>query len=322
MKTFQTFCSDIAEQVREHLGEGYEVRLRSVRKNNNVTLEGLMIRCGDRNVVPTIYLDPYYEQYREGRIEEHILEDILKLYEDSREPWKTEPSFDFESIREKVFFRLMNLQRNREELAAMPHIEIGDLAVGFQWSVDTDDCRVGTVRITDEQADMWGVTTEELTDLAIKNAERSAPPVLRSIEDVLLEILDNGELPFGSEENEEKARLKETLSNEESRREFPMYVLTNGNSNMGAAALLALPFLERFREKLGEDFWILPSSIHEVILIPVSKANDRRKLSDMVREINETQVPLQEFLSDEVYCYSEFENLMPEDFREKLLAAG
>ena len=99
-----------------------------------------------------------------------------------------------------------------------------------------------------------------------------------------------------------------------------MYVLSNSRAHMGASALLALPFLEEFRERIGEDFWILPSSIHEVILVPMSKVCDRAKLCAMVREINETQVPPQEVLSDEVYTYGEFESMMPVEFRTQLQA--
>ena len=157
------------------------------------------------------------------------------------------------------------------------------------------------------------MTTDELTKLAVENSARDVPPVLKSIEEVLHEIVrDNGGSFCGLTESE----LKESSSEQE----FPMYVLTNSRSHMGASALLALPFLDEFRERIGEDFWILPSSIHEVILVPVSKVEDRAKLCAMVREINETQVPPQEVLSDEVYSYGEFEDMMPVGFRAQLQA--
>ena len=181
--------------------------------------------------------------------------------------------------------------------------------------MDTDDCRLGSVRVTDEQVELWGVSTEELTRLAIANSVRESPPVLRNIEDVLREILvNNGGSCCGFDLKE----LNECCEEQE----FPMYVLTNQRCHMGASALLALPFLYEFRERIGEDFWILPSSIHEVILVPVSKVSDRERLSAMVHDINETQVPPQEVLADTVYSFCEFENLMPADFRMQLQAGA
>ena len=313
MKNFQEFCECVCEHVRGILGEDYTISMKSVRKNNNITMEGLLIRYLDSSVAPTIYLNPYYEQYSEGRTISHIAEEVAEIYRNNRDPWKEAPSFEFSEIRDKILFRVINRGLNEEELMHMPHVEIGDFAVGFQWVVDTDDRRLGSVRVTDEQAESWGVTTDELTKLAVENSARDVPPVLKSIEEVLHEIVrDNGGSFCGLTESE----LKESSSEQE----FPMYVLTNSRSHMGASALLALPFLDEFRERIGEDFWILPSSIHEVILVPVSKVEDRAKLCAMVREINETQVPPQEVLSDEVYSYGEFEDMMPVGFRAQLQA--
>lgn len=315
MKNFREFCECICEHVREMLGEEYSISVKSVRKNNNITMDGLLIRHADSAVVPTIYLNPYYEQYAEGRTILHIAEEVADVYRSNREPWKEPPSFDFAEIRDKILFRVINRTLNEEELLHMPHVEIGDLAVGFQWVVDTDDKRLGSVRVTDEQAELWGVTTEELTQLAVANSARETPPVLKNIEEVLQEILrENG----GSYAGLTNADVEEACE----QREFPMYVLSNSRSHMGASALLAVPFLEEFRERIGEDFWILPSSIHEVILVPVSKVEDRAKLCAMVREINETQVPPQEVLSDEVYSYGEFESMMPIEFRTQLQVGG
>ena len=310
MKNFQEFCVCVCEHARNLLGEEYEITMKTVRKNNNITMDGMLIRRPDSAIAPTVYLNPYYEQYAEGRTIAHIAEEVTQIYQKNREPWKEAPSFEFSDIRDKILFRVINRGMNEEELMHMPHIEIGDLAVGFQWVVNTDDRRLGSVRVTDEQAEFWGVTTEELTQLAVENSARDVPPVLRNIEDVILEIVRENGGRF--------AGLSEEELTEAEPGEFPMYVLTNRQSHMGASALLDIPFLDGFRERIGEDFWILPSSIHEVILVPVSQMADRDRLRAMVRQINETQVPPQEVLSDEVYSYEEFESLMPEEFRHQL----
>ncbi len=305
------------------MGAGYEVTLRTVKKNNNVTLTGLMIREDGANVIPTIYLEPYYEEYLEGRLLPGIEEEILDIYRKNRVPWQTQLNLDYGSVKDRIFFLMMNRGLNHDLLESMPHVEIGDLAVGFQWIVDLEEKQIGAVRITEDQTSMWNVTTEELIQAALNNTVRSLPPVLKSIEDVLREILIGESGQDDSTENAEKREeIVRLLGAETDRKTFPMYVLSNETARLGASSLLSLPFLNRFRDTIGEDFWILPSSIHEVILVPESEVEDREKLKQMVREINETQVPIQEFLSDEVYLYSEFEKLIPDSFRTRLLQAG
>lgn len=256
MKNFHEFCACVCEHVRGMLGEEYTISMKSVRKNNNIAMDGMLIRYADSTVAPTVYLNPYYEQYAEGRTIAHIAEEVAEIYRSNSNPWKEEPNFEFSNIRDRIMFRVISRTLNEEELLHMPHVEIGDYAVGFQWTVDTDDRRLGTVRVTDDQVELWGVTTDELTQLAVANSAREFPPVLRNIEDVLREILqENG----GSCCGFTMADVEESCPGNE----FPMYVLSNSRSHMGASAILDLPFLDEFRERLGEDFWILPSSIHE-----------------------------------------------------------
>ena len=61
-------------------------------------------------------------------------------------------------------------------------------------------------------------------------------------------------------------------------------------------------------QKLGENYYILPSSIHEVIVVPESKSPVKQDLEEMVREINETQVEEEEILSYRAYYFSRKEN--------------
>ena len=82
-----------------------------------------------------------------------------------------------------------------------------------------------------------------------------------------------------------------------------MYVLTNSLRNYGAACLFYPHVLEMVGEMLKEDYYVLPSSVHEVIIVPESKALDADEMSEMVVEINETQVEPEEVLSDHAYFY-------------------
>ena len=82
-----------------------------------------------------------------------------------------------------------------------------------------------------------------------------------------------------------------------------MYVMTNTRGINGAACLLYKNALARFAQKLKQDLFLLPSSVHEVILVPKSDILKKEDLSEMVREINKTEVSPKEVHSDTVYVY-------------------
>jgi hypothetical protein len=83
-----------------------------------------------------------------------------------------------------------------------------------------------------------------------------------------------------------------------------MYVLTNASGSLGAAALFYPDVKEKAAELLGGDYYILPSSVHEVILVPDSADIKAADLCDMVKQANRTVVDEKDILSDNVYHYS------------------
>ncbi|MCR5604754.1 MAG: DUF5688 family protein [Lachnospiraceae bacterium] len=89
-----------------------------------------------------------------------------------------------------------------------------------------------------------------------------------------------------------------------SKEEHPsMYVLSNSITLNGAAALLDAKTMEDISQKLGGDFIVLPSSIHEVIVLPADVEMDRRDLEAMVQDVNAGEVAPEDRLSDHVYMY-------------------
>lgn len=81
-----------------------------------------------------------------------------------------------------------------------------------------------------------------------------------------------------------------------------MYVLTNAEKMNGAAAILDSKTMEGISEKLGGDFVIIPSSIHEVIILPLNTA-DTDTLNGMVNDVNASEVAPLDVLSNHVYKY-------------------
>ncbi len=141
---------------------------------------------------------------------------------------------------------------------------------------------------------IWGVTEEELYKLAHNNTSRIYRPDLRPMKEVLAELivykLENGEDLSG-------------LIDEIAKDNYTVYVLTNHIKNSGAACVLYDDILENFAKDIDMDFYILPSSIHELILVPDDGYMDAPVLINMVRHVNIHEVAKEDLLSDNIYKY-------------------
>ena len=188
---------------------------------------------------------------------------------------------EFENIRGRVIYRLVNYEKNKEILEDCPHIRLYDLAVTFRWVARIDDVGVSTSLITNKQVKEWGVSVNDLVLAARQNTPRLFPAQIIDMEEMLAGMVSFILYPSA----------------------IPMYILTNEQELNGASALLYGDILKDFANKKGADMYILPSSIHEVIMIPADRIDDPKKLSSMVHEANTTVVSTGDVLSDSVYYY-------------------
>ena len=102
-----------------------------------------------------------------------------------------------------------------------------------------------------------------------------------------------------------------------------MYILSNTLRSYGAACIAYPHILEMIGEILQRDYYVLPSSVHEVVIVPYSSGLDIRELDEMVREINVTQVAEEEVLSSHAYLYRRSTGaLCGRDTRQNGRAAG
>ncbi len=310
------FCETVRETVMQRMGNEFEVSVHAVVKYNNIKMDSLIIRKRNAVVMPSIYLNSFYDEFCNGRELDDIIKEILQLYETHHEDCQREISFSYEDIKDKFFFRIISKTKNEELLSTIPHIDVGSFALVFHCMMFCDEERMGTLRVAWEHCDMWGISLSTLTELTARSSLQLISPTLRPIEDVIEDILWDSLRRYAEESDQPATRdqvdeLLRLLLHKQDQESIPMYVLSNQYGNYGASSLMAIPFLDDFHNALKEDFYILPSSVHEAILVPVSKSPGRQRLQEMVREINESQVPEQEFLSDDVYLYSEFRNELP-----------
>jgi len=302
---YEEFLEKCMEGLKERLGEEYTIQVNTILKNNSITLDGVVILKEGAKLTPNIYLDQYYVLYEQGESLTEIIDSILQVYTDKvAEKNDVEIQFDLESMKDKIIFRLVNREKNQELLSGCPYMDYLDLAVTFHCLIQEQEDCIGTIRITNEHVELWGTNTQQLYQYAMVNTQKLMPPLLRRMEDVLREILQSNQIGMGQEEIQmELERLK--LEDEDSvDNKAQMYILSNTKGINGAACMLYPDVVSNFARLLKSDVYILPSSIHEIILLPASQEYETEKLEEMVADINQTQVPYEEILSNHIYYYS------------------
>ena len=289
----ETFGDTIKTAMELCYGDGVKVVVQDVRKNNGVTLKGLSIVKSDSNISPTIYLEPYYAEYQAGNTMANICREIMEVYEEHsvKHDFDITMVTDFNKVRSNVCFKVINAEKNKDLLATTPHKLVLDLAVVFYIEVMQDKTGNGTILVQNHFMDMWdGVDTDTLYRLALANTQRKYRGRVCSMFTVMTEVLDE-------EYAEEFFELMVDA-------DVPMYVASNVQKLLGAGVVLYDNLLRTFAERIGGDFYILPSSTHEVLFVPASIGMDVGYLRQMVRDVNATEVSEQEFLSNNVYYYS------------------
>lgn len=288
--TYQEFKKKTVHAISAKLGPSYRVALQDIIKNNDTHLDGLTILSENSNISPTIYLNYYYEQYLSGKNLSLIHDEILLSYRKNAPTTSIDISFftDFTKVKERIIFKLVNYERNKELLSKVPHIRYLDLALIFNCFVNSSEDGCATILIYHHHLSFWNITTEELYTLAMKNTPRLLQYQLQNMAEVVIDLFCD-----------ETSDLFD-----ENFQPIPMYVLSNTTKLNGSGCILYEDLLSDISKKIDSDFYILPSSIHEVLLIPVEHATSYSELTSMVREVNATQLTREEILSDHVYFYS------------------
>lgn len=317
---FDKFIEEIKQMVKEYLGEAVRVEDKTVLKNNGVKLTGIVIMEGKQNCIPNIYLNGYYEQFKEGRCLFDIVYEIAKYYEEHKiEKQINMNSFsDFEQVKDAICFRLINYEKNEELLKQIPHIPYLDLAIVFFCIVNNECIGNGSILIKNEHLKKWQVDLKCVQSYAFCNTKKIFKGRIKPMEDVICEMMKKKmimEIERSIEEQmdsrvkitEEMVEpiIQEMMCKVYSEAKGPkMYVASNESKNFGAAAILYDSFLADFANKTQSDYYILPSSIHEVILVPVGNEEDEvLQLKRMVCEVNHTELDMEEILSDSIYLF-------------------
>lgn len=305
---YDKFINDITEMVKINMGEDYSVHTYKVTKNNSLELDSLVILQNGMNFAPNIYLLPYYEAYIQGADIKKLADRLCGVYRNYSVPALNENfTFSYEDVKSFIIYRLVSYDRNKKLLEKIPHIRYLDMAITFHYLVREDNDGIGTIRITNEHMKLWESSLEALYLLAVNNTKSLFPSVIRSMDEVILGMLKE-EMALDNENGKSDHILGSILGDQEYSNQHKMFILSNEKGINGATCLLYENVLKDFTNLIHSDLFILPSSIHEVILVPYDRTITKEALIEMVRDVNYTQVARDEVLSDRVYYYSRKKN--------------
>lgn len=297
--SFEEFRENILQEIRVRADGAFQVKKHDVIKNNNVKQTGIAVVKEEADIGPCVYLDELYREYESegmklGEIADEVYRLILKYEEDT-------PDVDlsgyrnWETVQGDIYPKLVNAEQNKELLEKIPHRDFLDLAVVY-YAVARDHARedIGTFLIHNGHMEIWGQEEENIYQTALMNMRADGEADLITIERIVEHMLG---IPF-QEKDGNASRDKD------------MYILTNHRRRFGAAEILDRKTLRMIADKVGDSFIVLPSSIHETIILPPKDVKKYDGLAKMVREVNDTQVDMEERLSYHVYVYSRDEETL------------
>ena len=287
--TFSEFEAYVREHILTDWCAGRTLDIHKIKKNNGVELTAMLIPEEGCCITPTFYLEDFYEMYlQDGHLPELVdwIRERYRLAEESVAGVNVAKLLNYEAVKDRIIMKMVHYEKNEEMLESCPHIKVYDLAVTFRTLVSLDPSTVSSALVTYQQLDQWGISISDLLLTAEKNTRRLFPSEICTIEEFLEEHCDYPVYDIGD----------------------IFYVVTNDHMINGATVMLYDGLLEEFAEKIGGDFYILPSSIHEVLFVPDRGAVTAGELIAIVHEANETVINESDILSDSVYYYKKKEH--------------
>lgn len=284
-RNFEAFCQTVADNIKDYLPPEYAdsvVELRSEIKNHDVPLMGITVRKENSSFSPVLYLNGFFDPASEqgldvalGRIADaymHAVENV-PMREEFSISWIT----DYAKARERIVCHLCSMEQNQAYLEGKVYRQMDDFAVTYHVLVSEDAGATYSAPVTEDLLQAYGIGKEELHDQAMENTMRLCPPTISSMAEVMASLgAQTDSVP-------------------------PIYVLTNKQMVHGAVGILFPEVMDMVAQKLGNECYVIPSSVHELLLLPKSFSQDYRFIDEMIREVNKTAVSPEEVLGEHVY---------------------
>ena len=301
---FNQFVDEVKGGIKLFLPREYEdaqVRVEEMRKLNENYL-GIAILKEDQVIAPTFNLNQLYEMYQsDPQISmESIMRNITGVVLDTPEQFYLKSITEYENAKEKLFIRVSSAEKNGEMLQNVPHQMREDLVITYHVAISMDEVGRGSTTITNDMLKRYGISEEQLHADAMESSPKIMPLHVDAMKKVIKQIIGGDNKPLIQDKG---FKAMEEVISEGLKEDEPMFVITNQQTMDGASAIFYPEVMKQLGECFQGDFFILPSSIHETIVLPDKGDFDYLSLKSIVQEINNNQVLEEEQLTNDVYHY-------------------
>ena len=297
---YETFKQEFAEDIKEKLSQrGYGDVMTSFHdiEKTNQNYEAISVVQAGSNIGVNFNIENAFASYEHTGDYEGVLASATGVIVgglDQIPAVDVNVLMNYEVMKEKLSVEVISADANEELLAKVPHDRIEDLAVVYRFIMESNEDGRASILVNNDLIERMGVTHEQLRADALENSPEIRPVVIQSMNEVMKEMM-------GPEAYEMFGIPDDT--------EEMMFIATVPDKNSGAGVLAYQDFMDQAAEKIGGDFYVIPSSIHEILLVPDNGEVQAEGLKEMVQEVNATEVSPEEKLSDNVYHYDSKEHI-------------
>lgn len=277
---YNEFRNKLLQHVKSKLKNA---EIRNYTKSNSIEREGIFIQDTEKNCIPLIHLDDLYELYKLTGDMECIAEIVFEISRTSRNIDVRATIGSWENVQSRLAVRLINTVWNQKFLQTLPHREYMDLSLVAYMDFVKNEDGIVSMAVTPNLLQMWRIDEEELFQTALSNL-MNEKFIIRDMEEVIQEM--RGE------------KIKPTPYDGQN------FVFTDKFRKYGSRGLLRTDLLSQFAEEMGTDLFILPDSVHDLILTPVRSELTDADINDMMEVIRVFSEPEQDSLSNSVYYFS------------------
>lgn len=320
---FEEFINTIKDTIKDYLPEDYrdaEVNILENRKlNTNYT--GLTVTREGDTLAPTINLNNLFDSY--SKHPEHsitaVMQEVASVIQHTPETFDIGRIMDYDRVKKNLFMRLSAAEKNADVLEHAPHIRKEDLAITFHIMLDQSDKGTATTMINDNMMEAYGIDLDQLYQDALLNSSVICPAQIENMGEALSRMMIEDMKSAGAPPEMIQEMEKDL---KESNKDNPMTIITNDRLVDGASAIFYPGVMDLVGERMKGDYFILPSSVHETLVVPDDGRVSLQELTDMVKEVNMTQVNPEDQLTDQVYHYDIADHVFEkaETFAERKLA--
>ncbi len=297
---YEQFKEQFTEDLKRNLeARGHDIAsidITHTQKLNQEAYDAISVKLEDSQVGPSGNLSNLYAAYEQVGDYDMILTRATTIMDDAI---SNMPSYDanqltdYDFIKDKLVLEAVNAEKNATFLEKVPHKDMEDIAIVYRAVIGKMDDGIASLVVTNEMLEKMDVTKEQLHADALISAPEIRPVEVNTLFGTIAEILGE-DVPFVPEQGSPEDKI---------------LVGTVVDKHHGAGVIAYEGFFDQQAEKMGEDFYIIPCSIHEVLLVPESMAPDIEQIKDMISNVNTCELKPEDVLSDNLYHYDSKERL-------------